>query len=265
MILNNGSIWLDDIHPIPVAQSAGMLLIGLPGTGKSITGTLTSMKIMYKFGALLEIADSKRSDLFNLKNYLIKGDKRVAATPDQVARILRIASENMNERYKHFNTKWGWTWIDYHLRPVIIFFDEAGATFSEANSKQRIEIMNYLKQIVYRSRQMGFFVILSSQRLSANVMDRDLTLELGTRIVMGANADADTLRMAFPGVDVKSLPRIQNTPGHGLIYTDLLGTSVPQSIVVDDPSDLNVPELIQYLDLRASQMKFADESSYWKW
>lgn len=264
MTLDNKAIWLDDIHPIPVVESAGMLVVGLPGTGKSITGSLTAMKIMYKFGGLLQIADSKRSDLYNLKNYLIHGEKRVAATPDQVARMLRVASENMSARYEHFNSKWGWTWVDYHLRPIVIFFDEAGATLSEANSKQRAEIMNYLKQIIYRSRQMGFFVILSSQRLSANTMDRDLTLELGTRIVMGANADPDTLRMVFPGVDVKSLPRIQNSPGHGLIYTDLLGTSVPQSIVVDDPSDLNIPELVEYLDLRANRIEFTDEP-YWQW
>lgn len=265
MKISASSVMLDSAHLIPVEGSAGLLCVGLPGTGKSITCTLAAMKIMKKFGAILEVADTKRSDLFSLRNILRQGDKRVVSTPAKVARMLRVASTNLNKRYEHFNYRWGWTWLDYGLRPVVIFFDEVGATLSEANRQERSEIIDYLKQIIFRSRQMGFYVILSSQRLSASTLDRDLTLELGTRIVMGGNADPDTLRMAFPGVDVNEISAVRNIPGHGLIYTDLLGTNVPQSIVVDDPSNIDIPKTIKYLDNKANSMRFVDESEYWQW
>lgn len=260
--LSDKAIWLDNRHPIPVIGSSGALIIGLPNSGKTISASLLALRIMQKFGARLLIADTKRSDLYGLKNVLIAGDERVAATPTQVAKMLRITSSNLSARYENHHDRWGWTWFDYGLRPIVILFDEAGSTLSEADRKTREEILSYLKQIIYRSRQMGIYVILASQRLSATTMDRDLSLELSTRIVMGSS-DGDTLRMAFPGVDVKELPPVQRIPGHGLIYTDLLGTAVPQSIVIDDPSALDIPELVKYLDIKASHMTFAEEP-YWK-
>ena len=261
MILDK-AVWLDEYHPIPVVQNSGAMIVGRPGTGKSIAASLLALQLIKKYGAQLLIADTKRSDLYGLKDVLIDGDKRVAATPAQVAKLLRTTSNNLSLRYEHHHDCWGWTWLEYHLRPIVILFDEVGSTLSEADRKTREEIMSYLKQIIYRSRQMGIYVILASQRLSASTMDRDLSLELSTRIVMGSS-DGDTLRMAFPGVDVKELPPVKRVPGHGLIYTDLLGTAVPQSIVVDDPSRLNIPELVKYLDIKASRMDFAKEL-YWQ-
>lgn len=82
---------------------------------------------------------------------------------------------------------------------------------------------------------------------------------------MGGNPDSDTLRMAFPGVDVKSLSIPKSLPGHGLIYTDLSGTSTPQVFVSDDITNLDIPKTLNILDAKANRRKFADESSYWKW
>lgn len=262
MTLGKKAVWLDDRHPIPIVGSSGALIVGLPGTGKTISATLLALRIMQKYGAKLLIADTKRSDLYGLKDVLIDGDKRVAASPAQVAKMLRKTSSNLSLRYEHFHNHWGWTWLDYKLRPVVILFDETSSTLSEADRKNKEEIISYLKQIIFRSRQMGIFVILASQRLSAATLDRDLSLELSTRIVMGSS-DGDTLRMAFPGVDVKELPPVKREPGHGLIYTDLLGTAVPQSIIVDDPTGLDISKLVKYLDIKASHMTFAEES-YWK-
>ncbi|WP_367327207.1 ATP-binding protein [Lactobacillus sp.] len=266
-ILDNKAIYIDSNHPIPVVNSAGILLMGLPGTGKTFTGTLIALRIIQKFGGLLEIADSKRSDLYNLKNYLVNGEKRVSATPNQIARMLRIAVQNLNNRYEHFNYHWGWNWLDYHLRPVVIFLDETSATLAEASESKNLknEILSYLKQLIYRGRQLGYFLILSGQRLSSYSIERDITLELSTRIVMGGNPDSDTLRMAFPGVDVKSLSIPKSLPGHGLIYTDLSGTSTPQVFVSDDITNLDIPKTLNILDTKANGRKFADESSYWKW
>lgn len=264
MIIDSYGISIDHWHVIPVVNSAGILLTGLPGTGKTAAGVLTSLNIMNKFGALLEVCDTKRSDVRSLSNFMISHSKeRAASSADQVCRLLRLANENLNNRYMNHHNHWGWNWYDYNLRPIVIFFDEVGATLSEAG-KKRNEIISNLKQLIYRSRQMGFFVIMSSQRLSANTLDRDLTLELSTRMVLGANSDGDTLRMAFPGVNVDELSVVKNLPGHGLIYTDLLGTNTPQTMVIDDISNLDIPKLIEYLDIKANQMEFTNEP-YWKW
>lgn len=254
---------VDKRTQINLRGSAGIIIVGRPGTGKTMLSMYLLLQALKK-GASIYLVDNKRSDLSGLQDYLPGGDKRVAVTANQTARLLRTINNNMNARYENHHDHWAWDWIDYGLRPQIIMMDEVAATMSEAmngGTKLRTEIMNYTRSIILRGRQAGIFMLLSSQRLSADIMDRDQTLQLSTRIVMG-EADRDTYRMAFPTADLEELPIILNQPGHGLIYSDDFGLNVPQPFVAPNISNLKVNEIVRRLSDQTDRFDYIKEP-YW--
>lgn len=130
--------------------------------------------------------------------------------------------------------------------------------------KNKKEIMSELRQIILRGRQAGIFTLISGQRIDATILDRDITLQLGTRIVMG-QADSETYRMAYPMVnDIKALPLVPNKPGYGLIYSDGQAISNPTPFVAPDMSNIDVPKVITRLENNYDSSKYVDESDYWK-
>lgn len=97
---------IDKDHGIDIHDSSGVLLVGLPGSGKTVFMTYLLLKLMC-LGALVFIIDNKRSDLSGWKNYLHFGQKRVAETPNQVCAILRNLTQIMNKRYETHNNIYG--------------------------------------------------------------------------------------------------------------------------------------------------------------
>jgi hypothetical protein len=45
MILDK-AVWLDEYHPIPVVQNSGAMIVGRPGTGKSIAASLLALQLI---------------------------------------------------------------------------------------------------------------------------------------------------------------------------------------------------------------------------
>lgn len=260
-----------DNFQVNIRGSTGALVVGKPGSGKSVLLSYLLL-IMMSFGAFPLIADTKRSDFFSLGNILLsiygesnlKASQRVCASPSQVARMLRILNKLMNDRYETHNDHWSWDWVDYHLRPIVVIFDEFSATLAEADRATGNEIINYLKQIVFKARQMGgIYLILASQRLTADVLERNISSEFATRIGM-QNLDRISLSLAFPGCDLKEIPRVENIPGHGLIYDDRFKTTIPQPFVAPNMSRVDVPGVFKKLEVRNQFNDFAKES-YWPW
>lgn len=256
------SIPLDKINSIDIRGSGGLLVVGRSGSGKTNTSTYIMLKSMSQFDCGLYIIDAKRADMYKLSHYLINGDKRVASSTNQIARLLRIINENMNSRYQHFkNGKWGEDFSGYGFRPYLLLIDEVSAMLAEAG-KNKGEIMNQLRQIILRGRQAGIFTLISGQRIDATILDRDITLQLGTRIVMG-QADGDTYRMAYPMVnDLKSLPLIPNKPGYGLVYSDGQKVTSPTPFIAPDMTNINVPSVVRRLDNGFDPSKYVKED-YW--
>lgn len=257
--------------PINLRGQAGCEIVGRPGSGKSVLATFLMLKAM-QLGAFPVFCDTKRSDFYNLGKMLDKqviGNKkavsRVAATPDQVAGLLRTLVDLMNNRYRA-NNEFGKDWVDFNLRPVILILDEYSATIAEAESskagKTAKEIENYMKQLVFKSRQMGgIFTVLCSQRLNSNVLDINVSAEFSTRVAM-ENLDKVSLRLAFPQCDIDQLPYIDNVPGHGLIYSDDFTENNPIPFIAPDISQVNVPKVLSILDARNKINSFTKEP-YW--
>ncbi|MGL5898655.1 MAG: hypothetical protein ACRCZW_03175 [Lactobacillaceae bacterium] len=61
---------LDD-YILNIRGSTGALIVGKPGSGKSVLTTYLMLKIM-QLGGFALICDAKRSDFYSLKNYLFK-------------------------------------------------------------------------------------------------------------------------------------------------------------------------------------------------
>ena len=261
---SNFQIKLDKATFFSLTGSGGLLIVGRSGSGKTNATTYIMLKAMSQCNCGLYIVDAKRADMYGLNQFLENGEKVVASTTNQIARLLRVLNENMSSRYKHFkNGKWGQDFSEYRFRPYLLIIDEVSAMLAEAG-KNKKEIMGELRQIILRGRQAGIFTLISGQRIDATILDRDIILQLGTRIVMG-QADMDTYRMAYPMVnDIKALPLVPNKPGYGLIYSDGQEISNPTPFVSPNMSNIDVPRVITRLENNYDSTQYIDESSYWK-
>ena len=244
MITSNFVINLDKNTSFSFKGSGGILVTGRSGSGKTNTTTYIMLKAMSQCDCGLYIIDAKRADMYGLHQFLKDGKKVVASTTNQIARLLRVLNE-------------------YGYRPYLLVIDEVSAMLAGAG-KNKKEIMGELRQVILRGRQAGIFTLISGQRIDATILDRDITLQLGTRIVMG-QADSETYRMAYPMVnDIKALPLVPNKPGYGLIYSDGQKISNPTPFVSPDMSNIDVPGVITRLENNFDPSKYIDESSYWE-
>lgn len=260
-----------DGYQVNIRGSTGALTVGKPGSGKSVLVSYLMLKLM-SVGVFPLIADTKRSDFYSLRKVLklpdiqdvTKQKSQISATPNQVAKMLRILTKFMNQRYENHQEHWGWDWVDYNLRPIVVVFDEFSATLSEADKPTANEIISYLKQIIFKARQMGgIYLLLASQRLTADVLERNISSEFSTRIGM-QNLDRISLNLAFPGCDLNEIPIVENIPGHGLIYDDHFDTMIPQPFIAPDMSEVDVPKVVKHLNQKFQHNDFLHED-YWPW
>lgn len=75
-----------------------ILVSGGTGSGKSLLLSFLILEFL-KRQSIVYIADPKNSDLGSLSHYL--GSKYVATTPNNIARIVRLVVEEMQERYQY--------------------------------------------------------------------------------------------------------------------------------------------------------------------
>lgn len=210
-----------------ILKQPHLLLAGVTGSGK--TTFLNYLIIeMKKMQADIYICDPKRSDLASLKNIL--GDEYVASDVNNIAKLSRIAKEVMANRFIEYkeNAKkfvYGYSFVDYGLKPVFIIFDELGAFRASADKKVFSETMANLTEVILKGREMGVFCVLSTQQPNANNIPTELRDNLSVRLAMG-NMSSEAYRMVF-GEDIKDLQSV-NTLGSGYIYLDGLGWSKPK-------------------------------------
>lgn len=210
-----------------ILKQPHLLLAGVTGSGK--TTFLNYLIIeMKKMQAEIYICDPKRSDLASLKNIL--GAEYVASDVNNIAKLSRIAKEVMTNRFIEYkenaeNFVYGYSFVDYGLKPVFIIFDELGAFRASADKKVFSETMSNLTEIILKGREMGVFCVLSTQQPNASNIPTELRDNLSVRLAMG-NMSSEAYRMVF-GEDINDLQTL-NTMGSGYIFLDGLGWSKPK-------------------------------------
>ena len=200
-------------------QCPHILISGGTGSGKSVFISFLILELL-KRQSTVYIADPKNSDLGSLSHYF--GEKYVATTPNNIARIVRVVVEEMQERYQVMrdNFQYGSNFTDHGLKPVWLIFDEMGAfraSGTDKKSKEIIsEVMDGIKQIILLGRQAGIFILVSAQQVNADTLNTDLRDNLGLRIALGANS-SEGYRMVFGSATPNNLKPIE-VKGAGYLY-----------------------------------------------
>lgn len=217
--LNNNLQW--NIQKQPHALIAG-------GTGSGKTTFINFLIIeMLKMKSDIFICDPKRSDLASLQHFL--GKENVASETNQIARLTREVKELMNKRFVGYkenadNFVYGYSFVDYKLKPVFLLFDELGAFRAGADKKVFSETMSNLTEIILKGREMGVFCVLSTQQPNADNIPTELRDNLSIRLALG-NMSSEAYKMVFGSVEgLKTVSEI----GTGYIYLDGLGWELPK-------------------------------------
>lgn len=218
--LNNNLSW-------NILKQPHMILAGTTGSGKTTFLNYLIIEFM-KVKAELYICDPKRSDLSSLKSFL--GSDYVASETNLIAKLCRIVKETMINRFIDYKENaeffvYGNSYVDYGLKPVFLIFDELGAFRAGAEKKIFTEAMSDLTEIILKGREMGVFVVLSTQQPNANNIPTELRDNLSVRLGMG-NMSTEAYRMVF-GNSLEELKTI-NEVGAGYIFLDGLGWQIPK-------------------------------------
>lgn len=198
-----------------------VLVAGGTGSGKSIFITFFTLELLKKKSEIF-ICDPKNADLGSLSVYL--GNEKVATTSNNIARIVRLAVEEMKERYEFMNApenfKYGANFSDFNFHQIWLIFDEIGAFVATATDKKSKEVVNEvmdgIKQLILLGRQAGTFVLVSGQQINANNLNTELRDNLGLRLALGSNSQ-EGYRMVLGSATPENFPKIEEK-GAGLLY-----------------------------------------------
>lgn len=201
---------------ISMKRDPHLLLSGITGSGKSyLLESLTAQGVMK--GGEVFVCDPKYSDLADFSRLV--GVKNVGQSPSQIAGVLRKATESMEERYKAISQrphKLGASALDLGYNPSLVVVDEYSALMGSADGKTKAEIEKYIRQIILKGRQAGFFLILAMQRASVEGgIDSNSRYNFSSKIILG-QTDATTLGMLFGSQSENNLPDA-TAPGQGYI------------------------------------------------
>lgn len=210
-----------------------ILIAGGTGSGKSLFISFFILSLLQKKAEIL-VCDIKNSDLGALAHYL--GGERVATTQNNIARVVRLAVEEMRKRYDYMNDpenfKYGSNFSNHGFKEVWLIFDEMGAfqasgTGTDKQSKAIMsEVMDGIKKVILLGRQSGVFCLISAQQMSANTLSTDLRDNLGLRIALGANS-SEGYRMVLGSATPETIPLIEEK-GSGLLYMQGSGKETAQ-------------------------------------
>lgn len=209
-VLGEGTtMFISESLSVDIAKVAHGLTVGGTGSGKSffINAKIlayTQMSGKNWEGADIRIADPKASDL-SLYRFVTGFEGKVAVEPNEIARMVREASELVESRYREMFTDisaFGKTFIDFAgVRPVVIFIDEYAALVKTLDKKNRDEITKYIYNIVLKGRACGVFAEIILQRPDASVLDGAIRDQLGTRVGL-SNMSSDGRIMLFGKCDI---------------------------------------------------------------
>ena len=216
------------------AKSPHILISGGTGSGKSMFMSFLLIEFL-KQKSTTYLCDPKNSDLGALSNYL--GQKNVATTPNNIARVIRLAVDEMKIRYDYMNENfiYGSNFETHGFKPVWILFDEIGAFQAYGTDKKSKEIINEtmdrIKQIILLGRQAGCFILIAGQQINANNLSTELRDNFSLRVSLGFNS-SEGLRMMFGSATPDVTIPIE-VKGAGLLY--LQGSGKEQAQYYESP------------------------------
>lgn len=239
-------IYLTEQMSFRLSKQPHILVAGITGSGKTTLLNYFIIELL-KMNSKLFVVDPKNSDLSFLKHYL--GEEQVVSSPNLIAKTTRLVYEEMENRFKTYKEDpekfiYGGNFLDYNLNPVVLIVDELGALRASSDKKVFAEIISNLTSIILKGREMGVFVILSTQQPNSQNIPTELRDNLSVRISLG-NLSDEGYRMVFGEVPEET---VQNV-GEGYVFLDGKGFTKPKKIEFPyvDYKNFNFIEEIQKL------------------
>lgn len=179
-----------------IAKVPHALISGGTGGGKSYF-LFILLRAFILMKADIRIGDPKNSDLADMAKYM----PHVYSDPKEITTMVDNAVIEMNHRYselkKRQDYKAGQDFTYYDLTPLVIVIDEYVAWLTSISAKKdRDAVLNSLRQIILKGRQVGVIGIFATQRPDAQFLVGDIRDQLGLRITLGEMSD-DGYKMAF--------------------------------------------------------------------
>lgn len=161
-----------------------MLIAGGTGGGKTYF-LLTVIEALLHINAEMYVLDPKNADLADLGAvmpgvYYRKDD--ISAAVDRFYLKMMERSEAMKKMPRY---KTGENYAYLGLAPHFLIFDEYVAYMEMLSTKESMDVLNKLKQIVMLGRQAGFFIILACQRPDAKYLGDGIRDQFNFRVALG--------------------------------------------------------------------------------
>ncbi|MDM5319021.1 FtsK/SpoIIIE domain-containing protein [Bacillus altitudinis] len=217
-LLNSDVIQLTSKIKWELGKPPHALIVGGTGSGKTYLVNTLILDYLRK-GAELFVADPKSADLALIGRLVNK--EHTATTENEIAKLLREASDEMEKRYRKLFTdenSFGKTWKDFSgMKPLVVVIDEYAALSSVSSPKTLKEINSYLTSLILKGRQSGIEICMIMQRPDANILAGNLRDQFGVRIGLGNMTD-EGRKMLFGSVDMKY--KSVNEIGGGFVMID---------------------------------------------
>lgn len=233
-----------------------MLIAGATGGGKSsflyyLIAEVLKLGNSRGFAGEVYICDPKNAELASLSHVI--GSDRVGVSPAQIAKVVRLVRERMDERYEFMQNperfRFGANAFTYGLNPVFLIFDEVAAFKAAADKKTFNEVWDNLTQLVLKARAANVFVILAMQQPRADTISTDIRDNLGARVSLGSLSD-EGYRMTFGG-SFDFLPIEER--GTGYIMLDGWDAPRPFKAPFADYSKVDYPKELKRLYIAAQR------------
>ena len=172
------------------------LIAGVTGSGKSFTEHLLIGKL---YGNKIYI-DPKRVELRKYRNNT--DCIRYAADPEDCIEALREACDWMDNRYLTMELE---DRSEYNGNPLYVIVDEAAALMDSGNHKK--EAIQLLYNLAFLGRAAKVYLILCTQRCTADVIPRKISVNLENKICLRQQKPIDSRELiGIP--DASRLPKI---------------------------------------------------------
>lgn len=211
-----------------------MGISGITGSGKSlILQGLVEQIFSKKVKHILYIVDPKRADLYQQARRNLPESQY--CDNQNVLVLLRKFHSLMIERKKQLDSflreNPNRTYRDAGLPAMILLIDELGSLREEWKllpKAERDEADMILSDVAFQGRQLGVFLWISSQQVSANTLPTSVRDQLIYRCVLGPSEDTTYRVMFSPSVNIQNL---KLGPGQGFFSYPLLSTTQDPKLV----------------------------------
>ncbi len=208
-----------DVIKVPHA-----FITGPTGAGKTYF-LFYLIKYLLEFKCIVKIIDPKKSNLSKLSSVL--GESNVAFDKETIIRQLEESENEMNDRYITMHDsrsfKVNETFVDSNLRPYFLIFDEFVSFTDLCDESEKDFVYEKINHIILKGRQVGIFIILTTQRTEEETLRSSIIGNLGLRVSLG-NLSRAGYEILFGDVDKQYGKRTEN--GQGYIYLNGVSNNV---------------------------------------